>query len=357
MEKQSNFSRSLANDRKMGAYYTDKQHCKRIGYLIDFPPEQVSVLEPSIGDGTAVKEIVKGRDNVSVFGVELNEETYRDKLKDNSDIAYALNTDFLNGVKISHRSFGYCFANPPYGEMEHGVRMEQKFVEKLHPYMKTDAPISLVIPYYVLLQERFLASFTARFNPKMVFRFDDNVYEQFKQIVIIGTKRKTIGYRKEELAVFMESINELEKLPYLPKTPEEVMNKVSAIPSPPENIEYFSTVVFNREEAAAYLANSSVYDKASDMFVPDYSISSLNRPVIPLKADMLYLLAVCGGGQGLVGSMENGDLHLQRGVAKVQEERNIEVNADDSKSVERVRTYTRVELNIIQNDGTITTLL
>lgn len=354
--KQSNFSRSLANDLKMGAYYTDPGHCKRIGYLVEFPPEEVSVLEPSIGDGKAIYQIVGERDNVSVFGVELNEETYETQISNNPNVPYSLNADFLSGVKISHGSFGYCFANPPYGEMENGIRMEQKFVEKLHPYLKSGAPFTLVIPYYVLTQERFLASFLARFEPKMVYRFDDDVYVRFKQVVIVGTKRRVIGYKREDMRTLYESIDDVEKLPYLPKTLEEVEKKVSAVPSSPDAIEYFTTVIFDRKKAAEQLNGSSLYVKAQEMFVKDYSVSNLSRPVIPLKPDMLYLLAVCGGGQGMVGSEKNGDMHLQRGVAKVVQTRNIEENEEGGRTVERVRSFTRVELNVIENDGTITTL-
>ena len=64
----------------------------------------------------------------------------------------------------------------------------------------------------------------------------------------------------------------------------------------------------------------------------------------------LYLMAVSGAGQGMVGSLENRDLHLQRGIVKKAEENNFyEENGQRYLSVQR---YTRINFNIIENDGT-----
>ena len=128
------FSRSVANEEKMGAYYTDKGHCERIGYLFDFPADEVSSLDPSAGDGVALSTVV-GKSNSKLFGVELNAEAAQ-KLRETKIVNYVLEADFLCGVKISHGSFGFCFANPPYGELENGNRLEVKFLDKLYPYLK-----------------------------------------------------------------------------------------------------------------------------------------------------------------------------------------------------------------------------
>ena len=354
VQKQSNFSRSLANDAKMGAYYTDREHCRRIGMLVEFPAEEVSVLEPCIGDGTALREVLSGKgDNVSIFAVELNGEVYQEHIKNNPKIAYSLNADFLTGIKASHKSFGFCFANPPYGEDEMGVRLEQKFVEKLYPYMKPQAPIALVVPHYTLVQEKFLSSFFARFEPIMTYRFDDDVFCRFKQVAVIGIRRKVLECSKESQCSYKEEIAEVSSLPYLPKEEKEAAQKVAAVASSQEGIEYFATLEFDAGAAAGKLDSSHLYRQLEKAFVPKYVVGNLNRPVIPLKTDLLYLLAVCGGGQGLVGSEEGRDLHLQRGVAKVVETGRLE---GEGKLVEKIKTSTRVELNIIENDGKITTL-
>ena len=71
--RKNNFSRNVANESKMGAYYTDLAHAKSIGEMLVFPEgEEVCCLDPAIGNGEAVLEVVK-HGNVKVFGVELND--------------------------------------------------------------------------------------------------------------------------------------------------------------------------------------------------------------------------------------------------------------------------------------------
>ena len=55
VKKQSRFTRLKYNEAKMGAYYTDPQHCRYISRFLQFPEEdEVCCLEPSIGDGKAI---------------------------------------------------------------------------------------------------------------------------------------------------------------------------------------------------------------------------------------------------------------------------------------------------------------
>ena len=65
IKKQSEFSRTKANEAKMGAYYTDVGHCVSIGRFLQFPEDEVCCLEPSIGDGKAVLAVT-GKDNERV---------------------------------------------------------------------------------------------------------------------------------------------------------------------------------------------------------------------------------------------------------------------------------------------------
>lgn len=72
IKKQSEFSRARHNEAKMGAYYTDPGHCRRIGKFLEFPEEEVCCLEPSIGDGEAVFAVTgkpaKGTENMLRHG-------------------------------------------------------------------------------------------------------------------------------------------------------------------------------------------------------------------------------------------------------------------------------------------------
>lgn len=359
--KQSSFSRSLVNDYKMGAYYTDLDHCKRIGHLFSFPEDEVCILEPSIGDGKALLEVigktVETGMNKIICGVELNNNTY-EAIKGNTLFNYLINEDFLNGVKISNGSFSFCFSNPPYGQMQDGKeRYETKFVEKIYHKLCAGGILALVIPFYTLNDDSFLKPFFARFNPIATYRFDDNVYKQFQQVVVIAQKRLSgIGYMTQWLVRYKEQIAEKEMLAYLPKLEDTIENKINISTSMEKNIEYFTTLAFDAKSAALQLSASNLYRAVSDKIsVPIYSSVDVAQPPVPLSTDLLYLCAVSGGGQGLAGNVETNDLHLQRGVAKVVKETKVVTKENDvSELIEN--SFTKICINVIQNDGEISVL-
>ena len=179
IKKQSEFSRVKYNDAKMGAYYTDVGHCVSIGKFLQFPEdEEVCCLEPSIGDGKAVLAVTgkdgERRQNIKVFGVELNENTYEDVCS-NEEIHICLKADFLNDVIISHSSFSFLFMNPPYGAQEDGERYELAFLEKALPYLTKGAVAAVVVARYVAQQKEFLEQWSSGFVTEYVYRFREKV--------------------------------------------------------------------------------------------------------------------------------------------------------------------------------------
>ena len=83
--KQNMFSRTLFNESKLGAYYTDPVHAAKIGRLFRLQGE-CCVLEPSFGNAEALKAFLSQCEradeagSVHTFGVELNRETFEQYL-------------------------------------------------------------------------------------------------------------------------------------------------------------------------------------------------------------------------------------------------------------------------------------
>lgn len=353
IKKQSSFSRSLANDAKLGAYYTDISMCRRISHLLRFPDGEVCCLEPSIGDGSAVAAVTNKEmnENIKIFGVELNRTTYEEDRKNPQIINYIINADFLSGVKISHSAFSFCFANPPYGVDEDRRRLEARFVEKVFPYLKANAVFVLVIPHYVLLDESFQRIYLARFNPVGAWKFDEKVYEQFKQICIIGLRKHALGYLADTLKQWQEQLEE--DLPYLPQEP---VDKPLCIAGSKESaVEYFTTLEFDSEAALGMLSRSPLLSAAMGkrIYAGAYSAAELGQPIVPLSPDMCYLVSSVGGGQGYAGSAGNRTLHLQRGKAVVTKTSVIEMDETESHTIEKETSATRITLKVIQADGKI----
>ena len=115
--KQNMFSRTLFNESKLGAYYTDPVHAAKIGRLFRLQGE-CCVLEPSFGNAEALKAFLSQCEradeagSVHTFGVELNRETFEQYKQ---EIEFPVCADFIGGIRASNRAFTLCFANPPYG--------------------------------------------------------------------------------------------------------------------------------------------------------------------------------------------------------------------------------------------------
>lgn len=353
--RQSSFSRTLYNEAKMGAYYTDTEHCRRIGNLLEFPEEFIA-LEPSIGDGSAIAAVVENAKTApKIYGVELNQDTYDEVRKD--DRFYVINADFLSGIKVSNKAFSFVFSNPPYGvDPERKERLEKLFAEKIFNYMVPQGILAYVIPYPVFMDEKFLKPFFSRFNPLGVFRFDDEEYAKFHQICVIAQRRSIVGFMRAWYENFVPTVDELEKLPYLPKLTDEIERRIPVPESSDDKLVYFTTLAFHADEAGQQLGKSNLYDLITrKAYLPKYLATQLGHPAVPLKKDLLYLCSIAGGGQGLTGSEETHDLHLQRGVAKVITDHVINTLADGKQECVE-SSYTKISLNVIQNDGSITVL-
>lgn len=357
MIQQSNFSRTLWNDAKLGAYYTDPYHCKRIGRMFRFPNE-TSVIEPAIGDATAVQALLeeseKGNGNIYIFGVELNVNTY-DLVKDK--IPYCLNADFINGVRITNKAFTFCFSNPPYGTYgDHGnERLETKFVEKIYNYMLPGGYLVLVVSYPTMQIESFYRCLLSGFSFEAIFKFDDKEYAKYKQLVFIGKRRSSRGVLRSELEEFLKNVN-LDTIPYLPSFKEDIPVVYEVPESLEKGVEQFTAREFNPENIGSSLKSSSLFTVLENKtFQKPFQSIQLGSPPLPLKKDLLYLCAVSGGGQGLAGSEKERDLHLQRGVVKKVETSSIECNESESY-VEVLRTGSSITLNIIDNTGNVIVL-
>lgn len=365
----NSFSRTVANEQKKGAYYTDNGMCKRIGRLFALPADnEVSVLEPSIGDSKAVLTFL---DNVkvkakktAVYGVELDavvaKET-KEELKKLSEDNVVIQADFLSGTKISYNSFSLCFSNPPYRKADalNDTSMETQFMKNIYPLMKKQGILVYVIPYYTLVnQSDFLKPFLLRFEPVACYRFDDKEYEQFQQCVLIGRRRLRIASWEEEgmvemRDVFLESIKEKELLPYLPSMDEEITEPILVQPSKLSDVKEFTTRFFDYAKAGEALTSSSPLYKEQSRRLSEgfYRQSVLNRPPVPLKKDLLYLCAISGGGQGYCGSEEEGNLHLQRGVVKTIKEDELVTN-EKGESIIVEHTRSAISMTVLENDGT-----
>ena len=69
--KQNTFSRTVFNDSKLGAYYTDPVHATKIGRLFRLQGE-CCVLEPSFGNAEALKAFLSQCERLNFQYVQIS---------------------------------------------------------------------------------------------------------------------------------------------------------------------------------------------------------------------------------------------------------------------------------------------
>ena len=367
--RENSFSRSTANEAKMGAYYTDVAHCTSLSGLFLFPEgKEVSVLEPSIGDGSAVIAATDREHNedIHIFGVELNESVAK-QTAENPMIEECLNADFTDGVKISNRAFSFCFGNPPYMDDEDDVdgargRMERTFLSRVtESYLKKGGILVWVIPYRIFADPGSIRYFLRHYETLGVWRFRNEEYAKWKQVAYVGRKKSPSYPSAEEVKAEVAKYDAPEKIPVLPFSFEgtEYWHSIEAPESKSEELTLFTTMLFDADRAVELLQSHPPLETwrkivGKKLTQEAFAATSLGRPPIPLKKDSLYLLATSGAGQGVAGT-PGEDLHLQRGVAEVVEDVEF-VQSEDGTNQMKVTSRTQVTMTVIETNGKITTL-
>jgi|GEM_PF-1518069 len=362
------FAQKRSNEAKLGAYYTDPEHCARIRNLFRFSDEEETcVLEPSMGDGVAVREATGAEENprIRIFGVEINADVAEQQQK-NPLYETVLKADFLRDVFITNSSFSFVFGNPPYMEEAdlYGVgarmRTEFLFLKKVTDYLKPNGIICWVIPYNRFVEESTIGFFMSRYTILSVYKMDDKEFAKWKQVVVIAKKRGcSVGVRREDREI-MQGQMVLENIPYLPRECKEE-EKIAVPVSEACNVKNFRTITFDPVAAQEWVKthpecvssidahirqNTGILGKGNEVYTP---------PKEPSAAS-IALLAACGVGNGLVGSVEERNLHLQRGSVHVDTVKTIESKPErngytSETLVERSFSVTRQIL--IESDGTI----
>ena len=191
------FPRIANNFIRNGYFPTDQLTLDRIALVIDAPPEPLRITDPCCGEGAALAEMTRhlrscGASPVS-FGIEIDEERAWHAKTVLDTVAHA----DVHEVRVTDRSFGLLFLNPPYGDLiadqagtgdrkQARLRHEKVFCKRTFNLLQLGGVLVLIVPFYVLDQE--LAGFIARhFDRVRVYLAPE---QQFKQCVIFGIKRK-----------------------------------------------------------------------------------------------------------------------------------------------------------------------
>lgn len=302
---------------KMGYYPTPLTVMDRIATFLSIPEEPFIALDPCVGCGTALTKLLEGTTGVG-FGVEPDEH----RCMEARDKGLKVLKCGIERARISNGVFSLLFLNPPYDHTTGGVesgseRMEKTFFRESIPYLKPGGVLIYVVPKYRLTED-IIKMLAYRIDDIRIYRFMDEEYSVFSQIVVFGKKKEmpyldmdAVDYWKPFLK---EDVAEL---------PEAMFPFYDVPPMDPIEVSTFRSGIIDTEELEVMLKGSPLWDMVKDISFILKAKDDIHPPT-PLHRGQVGILLPSGALNGIVGSGVN--LHLVKGRAvkntysKIEEE-------------------------------------
>jgi tRNA1(Val) A37 N6-methylase TrmN6 len=330
---------------KMGYYPTPDSVVERIRSFIKFPEENVSILDPCCGEGLALKNLAQDT-KATTYGIELDDHR-AGQARDNLD--HVLKGSYED-ARISSNAFSCLFLNPPYDwdtpphtEKDGNARKEKTFLRGTVKYLKPEGALIYIIPQNRLTSD-IAKMLSYRFEDHNVFRFPDDEYVKYKQIVLFGVKKQKNSLNENDF-------NQLRNVPF--KTFDEIpYSETPLYELPPSNdVRMFRSTVIDEKELEREVGRSVLWQKLNGH--NSNGNGKTGRPPLPLHTGHLGLLLANGYLDGIVGQGE--DRHIVRGKVEKFTRRIEEYNGE--VRIEREVDSYKVSLKILKKDGEILTLM
>ena len=291
----------LMNNVRMGHYPTDIGHVAHIARAISFPAGiTANLLDPCCGKGDALLRLALGVD-CRCYGIELDDH----RAECAQQQLYRVGFGSFFGSHISPGSFHAVFLNPPYlsvlSETGRRGRDEKRFLVESIPLLMLGGLLIYIIPYYRLTED-LCQIICDNFEQVRIHRFLDGEFKKFKQVVVMGIRRRRVDSGEDAEALYTQAQNP-EKL----LTADFLPDACYTLPTTAKEVETFRGAVFNEEELARQLARSTSFDR---LFAKSRLDSEPKRPPLPLSIGQVGLI----GGSGLInGLMECEYPHIIKG--------------------------------------------
>ncbi len=337
----------LAASIKMGYYPTPPEITDYLQTRIDFAVPKTTCLDPCAGTGLALKEIAPA--NALTYGIEPEPERFRQA----SELLNQVLNCSLEDTTIAHNSFGLLLLNPPYDQhydndrdiMEseiwkktHGktIRKEILFVRRTLPYLAPNGLLILIVPEHILDKNlnEYLTSRLASFE---AYRFPEELYPEFRQIIVIGNKRPD----KPQPSAGMIELREWNERLYEPLT------LPAASP-----VKLFRANRLSEEQVEELLRNHK--DLRESLYPADKRSMIEGQPPLPLHLGHLSLMLAAGkiNGMMLPGTSKR---HIVRG--SVRKKQTISQTSEDTEhgttTTTRIRDSYAISVKLLHPNGLI----
>lgn len=336
----------LESEAKGGYYPTPSKEMAHILKRVTADEgARVTLLDPCAGKGEALRQAQNhlyeiGADPVS-YGIEI-EKTRAEEAKKILDHVIGCGYE---DARMSHSAFSFLYLNPPFMSMSGGERAEMVFFRDLtrtDSYLTDGALVILNVPQYVLADMARLIAI--RLENVRVYRFTDENYPLYKQVIVYGYRKKPGGKRDEALQ---------KKLEWYSRSSHDVLPALDVedcirykIPESSRPVELFLSSVVEPEDILQSLEECDFFDKVADK-IRDVKLENAKaqNPAMPLKLSH-YATAIAAGA--LPEKM--GD-HMLVGVTKRVQTERTEVDNETGKEKETVTFRPKSLVRVFSKQG------
>lgn len=287
----------LMNNVKLGYYPTDPDNISHILRGIQFPAGvTTNLLDPCCGCGKALRQLAQGN-NCYTYGVELDESRAGEAQTRLHRVGFG---SFFYS-RISHEAFHLLFLNPPYlsvlNESGGRARHEKKFLIESLCHLMYGGLLIYVVPYYRLTQDicRVLCD---NFDDLTVWRFTDGEFKKFKQIAVLGI-RKRRNMEPPDALWLEQFTSDPAAIPSLTELQEDRY----VLPAQTLEVPVFKGEKFNQKELEQQLRRSGSF---SQMMARSELDNGVKRPLLPLSIGQIGLIGGSGMINGLIVSSGEG---------------------------------------------------
>ena len=333
---------------RLGFYPLPLSEAQRIRSFLQFPDAPSSSIDPCVGDGDAF-DVITSDANVLRYGIEL--DAYRAE-QARQRIPNIVQGNTLE-VQCPVECFGLLYLNPPYdwalGPAD-SRRTEQAFLSHTYRWLKPGGVLIFVIPGDRLAECSQILS--THFRDVRVYRLEAPECVRYKQVVVIGARRSR--REKERLTdnditrarlYYAGLARDSSQIPVLPSEPEL---RYAVPESGPAQLVHRGLPL---DEIEDLLPQSSAYRQAARILFAE-PVSAAGRPLTPLHAGHVGLLACSGLLNGIFGS---GD---QRHISCWQAVKVTDKTEEEEDGVITIREKERFsnELTLVYSTGEVAIL-
>ena len=340
----------LAAQAKMGYYPTPPSVGSLVtDILIRNGKGNIRLLDPCAGEGTALKQIGEML-SAETYGIEL--DTERGSIA-KQILTHCLVTDYT-ATRISNQAFSVLYLNPPYDwairndEVSASERYERTFLRNTVRYLIPNGVLVYLIPQKRL--DKTIAKILAfRFKDVKVYRFPEDEYKAFKQIVLFGVLKKRAD-NDEDLERYLTDVGHCKAIiPFLDKAE----CKYPVLPSPAAKNFLFRTTRIDPRELEIEVRQHGLRDKINRLVKP-LTLSEQIKPIMPLRQGHLAQLLACGMMNGVVLDRDGRNPLVVKGITRKEVETRTEYEDGKEKVIETDKIV--ITINAINEHGEFITI-